>query len=299
MAVNYATQYQQALQQVFKVGLKFSALYNTSNNRLVKWINAKTIQVPSITTGGFRDVNRDSVSGYTRRVDNSWTPYTLEHDREFSTLVDPMDIDESNMSLTIANITQVFNTEHKIPEMDKYAASKLYAEYLEAGGEADEEALTINNILNKFDSYMATMDDLEVPEEGRIMYVTSEVATLLKDADRISRSISVNGTGANDVDRRIRSLDSVTIVTVPSNRMKTAYNFTDGAVPDEAARQIDMIIVHPTVLYTPQKYEFVSLDEPTAKTAGKWLYYERKYWDLFVIASKVAGIKFHLKPLAG
>lgn len=292
-ALNYATMYQQALQQVFKVGLKFQALYNTPNNNLVRWVNAKTIQVPNITTGGFVDVNRDAVNGFTRRVDNSFIPLTLEHDREFSTLVDPVDIDETNMAVTIANITQVFNTEHKIPEMDKYMASKLYAEYIAKGQTADTEALTTANILGKFDKMMEQMDEAEVPQDGRILYVTPSVNTMLKNAEQIQRTLEIRGQASAAVDRRIYNLDQVTLVVVPSSRMKTVYDFTDGAVPDTSAQQINMILIHPLTIYSPQKYEFVSLDEPTAKTGGKWLYYERKYWDVFVIDQKVTGIKIH------
>lgn len=295
MAVlNYAQQYQTALQQVFKVGLRFDSLYNSPNNNLVKWVNAKTIQVPNIATGGYIDVNRDSVTNFTRRVDNSWKAYTLAHDREFSTLVDPMDIDQTNMAVTIAHITQVFNTEQKIPEMDKYMASKLLSEYVAAGGVADTTALTTANILSTFDSYMEALDEAEVPTDGRVLYVTPQVNTLLKNGTAIQRMLEVTGADATgNVKRSVRSLDEVTIIVVPSNRMKSLYNFTDGAVTDAAAKQINMILIHPSVLFSPQKYEFVSLDEPTAKTGGKWLYYERKYWDIFVITQKYTGIKIN------
>lgn len=295
MAVNYASQYQNALSQVFASGLRFGALYNTPNNSLVRWTGAKTFQVPNITTGGYVDVNRDAVSGFTRRVDNNWTSMTLEHDREFSTLVDPMDIDETNMALSIANITRVFNSEHKIPEMDKYAASKLYAEFVGSGQEVDSTELTASNILGVFDAMMAEMDEAEVPVEGRILYITPTMNTVLKNADNIQKSIQNRAvTGAGQASRNIRSIDEVTIQLVPSSRMKTAYNFTDGAVVDASASQINMILIHPLSVYAPQKYEFVSVDQPSAKTGGKHLYYERKYWDLFIVESKAAGIAMNV-----
>lgn len=298
MPVNYAELYLQALQQKFSQGLMFNALYQTPNNAVVRWVNAKTIQIPNITTGGFVDVDRDVVGGYTRRFDNQWIPKTLEHDREFSTLVDPMDIDETNMAATIANITRVFNDEQKLPEMDKYMASKLYAEYESFGETANTDAITTETALGIFDDMMEDMDEAEVPQDGRILYVTPAVKKVLKNADKIQRTLEVKG-DASAVNRNVRSLDEVTIVSVPSSRMKTLYDFTDGAVADVAAEQINMILIHPLTVIAPQKYEFVSIDDPSAKTGGKYLYYERKYWDAFLIEQKVKGVKFNITETVG
>jgi hypothetical protein len=289
-ALNYATQYQQALQQVYKVGLRFEEAYNSPNNSLVKWVNAKTISVPNIVVGGFTDTNRDAIMGFSRKVDNNWLSYTLSHDREFSTLVDANDIDETNMALTISNITQVFNREQKIPEMDGYMASKLYSQITAQGGALDTTALDATNVLTRFDAMMEAMDEGEVPLEGRVLYVTPAINTLLKNAQQIQRRLEV-GQGNTGITRSVRSLDEVTIKIVPSTRMKSSYDFTNGMVAAAGAKQIYMILMHPTVLFSPQKYEFVSLDEPTAKTGGKWLYYERKYWDVFVINKKVKGLQ--------
>lgn len=292
--LNYAAQYQEALVQKFAQGAAFGALYNTPNNNIVKWTGPKTIQIPSIKVGGYTDVNRDVVGNYTRRVDNSFEPKTLGHDREFRTLVDPADIDETNMAVSIANITRVFLNEESIPEHDKYMASKLYSEFTGSGKTADATVLTAANILSVFDQMMLEQDEAEVPQEGRLLYVTPAVKKLLKEAEQIQRTLDIKGTGENAVNRNVYSLDDVTIVTVPSSRMKTAYNFTNGAVPDAAAKQINMILVHPLAVVSPQKYEFVDLDTPSAATGGKYLYYERKYWDVFILGAKVAGVKFNI-----
>lgn len=291
MAVlNYAELYLQALQQLFKVGLRFSALYSAPNNATIRWVNAKTVQIPNIETGGFTDVDRDVVGGYTRRVDNKYIALTLEHDREFRTLVDPVDVDETNMAVTIANITRVFNTEHKIPEMDKYMSSKLFAEATRLGSTIDNTVITEANVLSVFDDLMEQMDEAEVPSEGRILYVTPAINKILKGAQELQRQLDVAGRRGNDINRSVYSLEDVTITPVPSSRMKTAYDFSDGAVADVTAKQIHMILVHPEVVLSPQKYEFVSLDSPSATTGGKYLYYERKYWDVFLIEPKADGI---------
>lgn len=290
MAVNYAEMYAQALQQKFSQGLYFGELYNSPNNANIKWVNAKTIQIPRISVGGYVDVDRDVVGTYTRRADNDWEPKTLEHDREFKTLVDPQDIDESNLALSIANITRVFNDEEKMPEMDKYASSKLYSEYTDFGGKVISDTVDSSNVLDLFDQFMEEMDDAEVPQEGRIMYVAPKIHTALKQADQIQRTLNV-AINTGGVTRNVRSLDEVTIKSVPTSRMKTAYDFTDGAVPD--GDQINMTLIHPLTVITPHKYDFVDLDEPTANSGGKYLYYERAYWDLFAIEKKIPGIKIH------
>lgn len=290
--LNYAQQYLQALQQRFAMGLRFNDLYNTPNNQTIKFVNAKTIQIPRIDVTGMVDVNRDTVGSFTRAVDNDYETKTLGHDREFRTLVDPVDIDEANMAISIANITRVFNDEQKIPEIDKYMASKLFSEFVGFGGTVDVTVPSEANILTIYDSMMEQMDDAEVPQEGRILYVTSAINTILKNAQEMSRYIRVDQ-NTNRINRNVRSLDDVNIVIVPSSRMKSVYDFTVGAVADVSAVQINMILVHPMSLIAPMKYEFVSLDQPAATTGGKYLYYERSYWDVFLIERKVNGVKIN------
>lgn len=294
-ALNYAELYQQALQQKFTAGLHFNHCYNTSNNKIIKWVNAKTIQIPRIDVTGMVDVDRDTIGTFGRKVDNSWETKVLAHDREFRTLVDPVDVDETNLAVTIANITNVFNTEQKIPEMDKYLISKVYAEFVALGQVADTTVLSEANILSVYDSLMEQMDEAEVPQEGRILYVTPAVNKMLKRADDLIRYTLVSGNNGV-VNRGVRSLDDVQIVVVPSSRMKSAYDFTVGAATAVGAKQINMCLCHPLSMYAPQKYEFVNLQEPSAVTGGKWLYYERKYWDVFLIERKVPGCKFNMEP---
>ncbi|PSL41710.1 hypothetical protein B0H94_11823 [Salsuginibacillus halophilus] len=291
--INYAELYLQGLQQRFARSLRFNALYNTPNNQQIQWSGAKTVNIPRIDVTGMVDVTRDEIGSFTRQVENDFEPKVLEHDREFRTLIDPQDVDESNMAVTIANITRVFNDEQKIPEMDKYMASKLYAEFQDYGGEPDETEVTESNALELFDEYMQQMDDDEVPEEGRILYVTPAYYKTLKRAEELSRYIRVDE-NSGSVNRGMRSLDEVQIVRVPPSRMKTVYDFSRGAEADASAVQINMILVHPQSIISPMKYEFVSLDEPAAHTGGKYLYYERSYWDVFAIERKVPGIKFNV-----
>lgn len=294
-AINYATQYQQALEQEFPYVLYFGALFNTPNNGRYRWVNSRVIEVPTITTTGRVDGDRDTIGSKKRNFNNSWTPLTLENHRTWQTLVHPRDIEETNQVVSIGNITRVFNEEQKFPEMDAYLVSKVYAEWTGLGKEADTTALTVDNVLEVFDKMMMNMDEKRVPRAGRILYVTPETRTLIMNAKQFYRTIDVTKQ-SEAVRRAITSIDEVQIPdSVPSDMMKTAYDFTEGWAVAEDAQQINMMLVHPTAVITPVSYEFAQLDEPSAGSQGKWDYFEESFEDVFVLKNKVNAIEFNVK----
>ena len=303
-ALNYATEYSRALSQKFPYVLNFGALYATPNNGRYRWVNAKTIEIPSISTTGRVNADRDSIAQAQRNYDNAWEPKTLTNERKWSTLVHPMDIDQTNMVTTIANITQVFNEEQKFPEMDAYTSSKIYTDWITTRDEegnlrvADTTTLTVTNVLSVFDALMLKMDNERVPANGRILYVTHEVKSMLKNAqidanNTLGRSIDVTNNN-NTIDRVVNRLDEVEIIGVPATLMKTAYNFTTGWVPASGASQINMMLVHPLAVITPNSYTFSQLDEPSAGSEGKYIYYEESFEDVFILNKKSGAIQFNI-----
>lgn len=303
-ALNYAKEYSRALAQAFPYVLNFGALYSTPNNNRYRWVNAKTIEIPSISTTGRVNANRDTVAFAQRNYDNAWETKTLTNERKWSTLVHPMDIDQTNMVATISNITQVFNEEQKFPEMDAYTISKIYADWITvddplasvAGTKraADTTALTVANVLQVFDNLMLKMDNERVPANGRILYVTHEVKKLLNNADKVSRSIDVTS-GPNAIDRRVNRLDEVQVIGVPATLMKTLYDFTAGWEIENTAKQINMFLVHPLAVITPVSYTFSRLDAPSALSEGKYTYYEESFEDVFILNKKSGAIQFNME----
>lgn len=297
--VNYAKEYSNALAQKFPYVLNFGALYATENNGRYRWVNAKTIEIPSITTTGRVDANRDSIATAQRNYSNAWETKTLSHERKWSTLVHPMDIDQTNMVNTIANITMVFNDEHKFPEMDAYTVSKIYTDWITTKDEAsvtriaDKTALTTANVLEVFDNMMLKMDNERVPANGRILYCTHEVKTMLKQAQGMQRTFDVQS-GQSGIDRTISRIEEVEVIGVPATLMKTKYNFTTDFVADVTADQINMFLVHPAAVITPNTYDFAKLDEPSAGSEGKYVYYEESHEDVFILNNKSGAIQFNI-----
>lgn len=304
-ALNYADEYQRALEQNFPYVLNFGALYATPNNGKYRWINSKTIEIPSISTSGRVDADRDTIAFAQRNYQNAWVSKTLENERKWSTLVHPRDIDETNMVATIGNITQVFNDEHKFPEMDAYTISKIYSDWTKSNNPdtgvkhvADTTVLTTANILSVFDNLMLAMDNGRVPANGRILYVPFEIQRILKDAQGLQRQMDITS-GPNAIDRRVNRLDQVEIIGVPSTLMKTLYDFTTDYKVDDDAEQINMFLVHPTAVITPVSYTFSRLDAPSAMSEGKYVYYEESFEDVFILENKSNAIQFNVTSSGG
>lgn len=293
-AVNYAESYERALAQAYPNVLNFGELYNVANNQVYKFVDSKTIHIPSISVSGRKNVNRDAIDGtFQRNVDNSFETKTLTFYREWSTSIDPADVLDTNMILTIQNATKVFNEEQKFPEKDAYTISKIYADWVAEGKTADKTPLTVDNVLIVFDKLMEAMDEALVPSNGRLLYVTPAVKTLLKQASQIGLSRSVQS-GANTINRVVDRLDEIKLITVPSFLMKTAYDFTTGFAPSASAKQVNLFLVHPSAILTPNKYAFVGMEAPAAGTKGDYIYYEKEYADVFILNNRTGAIAFNV-----
>lgn len=289
--INYARTYGQALQQAYPYVLNYGALYSTPNNGRYRWVNAKTIEIPSITTTGRVNADRDTIAVAQRNYDNAWEPKTLTNQRKWSTLVHPMDIDQTNLVASIQNITQVYNEEQKFPEMDAYLVSKIYADWVAAGRTEDTETLTTDNVLTIFDRLMQRMTEKRVPPNGRILYVTPAVDTLIKNAKQIQRTRDVK-TGGTALNFAVTSIDNAQINVVPPELMKTAYDFTVGWKVGASAKQIHMFLIHPGAVITPVSYQFSQLDSPSAGSEGKYVYFEESFEDVFILNKKADAIQF-------
>lgn len=291
--VNYADAYQQAIQQAFYDGHLFSSdLWNSPSNSTIQFDGAKHIKVPRLKIDeGRRDRARRTMTQPAANYSNDWDSYELTNERYWSTLVDPSDVDESNMVVSIANITKQFNLDEKMPEMDRQMFSKLYQEKeAAADGGIHTDTLTEANILEVFDGMMANFDEARISGAGRILYVTPQVNSMLKRADALNRQINLSDAG--NLKRSVYSLDDVTIKVVPSDLMQTAYDFTVGSKIKDDAKQIEMFLIFNGVQIAPQKYSFVGFDAPSAANSGNYLYYEQSYDDVLLLKTKTAGIEF-------
>ena len=291
MVLKYAETFAPALEQKYAKELASFELFQS--NKQVKFIDAQTIKLPSITLSGYKDHPRASLRLNQATIKTEWEPKKLSHDRSIEFVIDPMDVDETNKTVSIGNVQNTLEEEQTIPEKDSYVFSKLYTEataYAANGATISTEALTAENILEQFDSAMEKMDEAGVPGAGRLLYVTPKVNKLLKEAKDIQRVMGVTGEGS--VKRSIYDLDDVKIKVVQSARLKSKYNFTEGCVAAADAKQINFILVHPTAVIARDKYSYINAFEPgeDSRTADNYLLQSRFYMDAFLVKNRANGI---------
>ena len=287
--MNYAAQYGRELANAYPYLSYYGDLWNGGESQRFKPLQGKTVYIPSMKTTGARAANRDQITGtFNRNFAVDWEAHELSMDREWDTLVDPLDIMETNEVATIANVTRTFNEFQKIPEQDAYMSSKL-AGFAQGFGGIDSTTLSAANILAQWDAALAYMTNQRVNRDRVRCKVIPAIYKFLKEASGITRFIDV-GTGIRNQDRNVGKLDGVLIEEIPSDLMQTAYDFSDGWTAAAGASQIGMILYDSMSIAAPIVYDTAMISAPTAQSKGKYLYYERYYYDVFCLAQRQAGV---------
>lgn len=254
---------------------------------------AKTILFPKMTLQGLGDYSRNTgfVKGEATLV---WESHTFSQDRGRSFSIDAMD-DLETAFIAFGRLAGEFIRLHVAPELDAYRFSTYYSL---AANEASE-TLTKTTVLAAIDAGSEKMDDGEVPEMDRILFVSTGTNSLLKNADGIQRRIDVvEGNGS--INRKVRMLDEMMIIKVPTSRFQTLFDFYDGTtggqeaggfVANVAAKAINFLMIHPTAIVQIVKTAKTRYFEPDVNQdadAHKFDY--RIYHDAFVPNNKTDGI---------
>lgn len=281
-ALQYADIFSNILIELYGQSQVSVDLYNS--NLDIQIVNGKNLKIPKLSVSGYKDHTRGSLGFNTGSYSNEYETKTLDHDRDIEFVIDPVDVDETNLVVTIANIQKRFETTQAIPEADCYTFSKLYSEAKRVGAKVKTTALTTANVLSDFDDNLEAMTDAGVPLDRVILYCTPAYLKLLKNAEGIQRTLEVSG--AKGIDRRVHSIDDIGMIKeVPSARFKSKYNFTSGCTADVSAVQMDYMLIDPECQVSRNKYSFITVFEPgtDSRTADNYLYQNRKLNGTFAI----------------
>lgn len=134
--INYAEQWEPELLEILMQNSLISPFITTN----VRWLNAKTFHFTQMSVTGFKSHNRNG--GWNRgKFVQTDVPFTLQHDRDVEFLVDTADVDESNATASIQNISRTFERTQVTPESNALFFSKCATKALTLDGYHSETAL--------------------------------------------------------------------------------------------------------------------------------------------------------------
>ena len=291
------SKYLPILDEVYKLGSK-TAILDAPESAVQETANAKIILIAKMALQGMGDYARNTgfVSG---DVTLTWQSHTFSQDRGRSFQVDQMDNVETAL-IAFGRLAGEFIRVKVVPELDAYRFENMWTN---AGTTAAAD-LTAATGVEAIDTAVQVMDDAEVPMEGRILYVSATMYTLIKQSDQFSREFNVKVPG-DTIDRNFQSFDDMIVIKVPSARFQTDFDFYDGTtggqedggfVPAVGAKELNFMIVHPSAVLQIVKLAVPRVFDPqTNQSASAWKFDYRTYHDQFILDNKVDGIYAHSK----
>ena len=266
--INYADKYSNILDEKFKVESKSDIAVNQDYD----FVGAKTVKIQSVNTVELSNYTRSGSNRYgtPNELDNAIQEMTMSQDKSFTFTIDKMNEDETNGALNAGKALNRQIRERVIPAVDAYRFGVM------ANNAGHKETLTLSasNVYGAIVDATAYLDDREVPMDGRILVVTSATYGLMKKSKDIVMETEVG------MDMKVKgvigSLDGMTIVKVPSNRLPEGFQF---------------LITHRIATTAPVKLAEYKIHTDAPGISGS-LVEGRVYYDAFVLDNKKDAIYY-------
>ena len=285
-SIELASKFLPVIDDIYKADAATTAL----DTQTMDFGGVNEVKVLKVSTTGLGDYSRST--GYPKGdVTAGWETMKLSEERGKEISIDRMD-NEETLGMVFGSVTGNFMREWVIPELDAYR----FAKYAGTAGisSATAAALTKDNIISAIDAATAEMDGNEVPQEGRILYVNSDLKPALNAA--LSRQWG-SDSEANTV---LSGYNGMKIVYVPKTRFYTKITLNDGSsawgyVKDGTdGKAINFMMIHPSAVVQTKKFSLPKIFTPDEnQKTDAWLFQFRLYHDCFVYDNKKSGIYLH------
>lgn len=275
-----------------------------------QFVGTNKIKLPTVTVDGAGDYDRDN--GYAQGgASVTWQEHLLKYDRGRKFRIDVIDDDEVAFGLYRRVAAEYVRTK-EIPEIDAIRFAEIYDAAVRSGtkGTVESRDLTSSDsILALYDSAEKTLNEKEIPEEGRVLYVTNTVYEMLKNDPKLQRRIAVDTVQTGNIDRRVTLLDGITpIIKVPQVRFNSLIQLNDGKTAGQTAggyvtvtgnKPINFIYARQAALKGVVKRNNSKIIMPQDnQSADAYDIFYRAHHDLIVTNQDTAGIYIHTAATA-
>lgn len=292
---NYAQVWAPELLEILMQGTLTSPFITTN----VKWLCAKTFHFTRMSTSGYKPHSRNG--GWNRgKYVQTDVPFTLSHDRDVEFLVDKLDVDETNATASIQNISRTFEQTQAAPEIDALFFSKVAAAAQATAGYFSSTAVaswTAANVYTKLKAILAAGKLRRYRSRGTlVVYVASFIMELLERSTEFTRKIEITqiAEGGVGIETRVTEIDGVPLIEViDDERFYDAFKWDPddgGFEPATGAHKINVLVACGDTCKTVPKLNSIYFFAPGAHTQGDgWLYQNRACSDTFVFPNGKTG----------
>lgn len=285
--IGYASKFLPVVDDLYKAQSVTECL---DANTRVDFSGSNEVKVLKVTTTGLGQYSR--TGGYPQGdVSASWETLSLSQERGKEISIDRMD-DEETLGTVFGSVTSDFMRDWVIPEIDAYRFAKY------AGTEGilkAEDTLTKDNVMAAIDAASQSLDDNEVPQEGRILFLSTELKPVINAA--LARTWGSEET----INTVISGYNNMKVIYVPKTRFYTAITLNNGSsawgyAKGESAKDINFMMIHPQSVLQAKKFVLPKIFTPDEnQKMDAWLFQFRLYHDAFVYDNKKCGIYLHNK----
>ena len=259
------------LDEVFK-NASLTSVLDTNTDLVRAGANAKEIMIPKISMDGLADYNRNT--GYADgNVTLEYETKTFAYDRGRKFVVDRLDNEESG-DLAFGKLAGEFIRTRVVPEVDAFRLCT----YAKKAGKAKVETLTTGKqVVTALREATNAMDEAEVPQEGRILFITPSIISMIEDMDT---------TASREVLGRFSQ-----IIRVPQSRMNMNVQLTANGFTVEKGNEINFLAVVPQAVLQIPKHAIPKVkmaDDNIDMDADVYTY--RTYQMAETLDNKTAGI---------
>ena len=296
--INYAEKWQPQILEILNQNTITSPFIADADS--VEWTGAKTLHFTQAATSGFKAHSRDG--GWNKgNVTQSDVDYTIAHDRDISFLVDRIDVDESNGTASIDNVSKVFTATQEAPEVDARFFEQVYnvANTNTLTEELDVSTLTKDNVLSTIKNFMLKGKLRRYIARGSLIaYVTSEIMNMLElsTESKLKVELTTIADGGVGIETRVTNIDGVYLFEViDDERFYSKFDYTDGFEAASDAKALAIVFASTDVVKTVPKTNAIYIKKAGEHTEGDGDWYaNRSMWDTFVFPNgkdgKIEGI---------
>lgn len=288
-AIETAKSYVPLLDEVYALAVLTSDL-DGAPELVQQGANANELIIPKMTMQGLADYSRNS--GYVKgdvTMTNETVQCNFDRGRMFT--IDTMD-DLETAGLAFGRLAGEFIRTKVAPELDAFRFASYSA--ISGVGKKEETLADGSAVIAALRAGITAMDEAEVPETDRFLYITPTLHGMVSDLDTTKSREVLNGFSK--------------VVKVPQSRFYTAIDQLSGGSSEEAggykkaasAADLNFMIVHKPAVIQFHKHAAPKIITPEANQEGDAYKYGYR---LVSIAegyeNKAAGIYVNHKPAAG